>query len=249
MRLTLVRHGLAVLGAAAACSAFGPGCAKPDSELFIRGVLVPAQYPDCTVQAQADSLVRGYGVLDVAFPGNDYVAPMLVGDQLVARGSNELVRTETSKVSFTSADVRLEDSAGNEIKSFSVPVSGFADESQGSSAGYGLAYVTLIDGATGSLLSGDGSFHRVVSKTRLFGQTLGGDDVQSEEFEFVIETCFGCLIARPSDELDDKGQCLPTAGSTAAASTTPVPCRKGQDDTVDCSICTDNVHCVKGTGP
>src|SRR5690349_17698411 len=76
----------------------------------------------------------------------------------------------------------------------------------------------------------------IVAKVRVFGDTLGNEDLTSSELSFPITYCDGCLIDYPLSALspDKNGDLhcgnmltdLPVAG-----------CRPGQDDKVDCRTC------------
>ena len=246
MRLKWIRRAIAALGIAGLVSTFGPGCAQPDSELFIKGVMIPNPPPDCHYRAEADALLRGDGTIDVSFRGlsaigGDYVAVLLIGNQLVTRGDPSLVRTETGRVTLKTADVTLTTTGGTLIQSYSVPISGFVDPARGGEPGYGFAPVTLLPGTLANSLSGDRSSHRVVANVRVFGSTLGGSDVQSDVFQYVIYTCWGCLISYPAAELTTNGECSSMSGGSSIV----LGCIQGQDDPVDCGSCTaTNPTCV-----
>ena len=62
-------------------------------------------------------------------------------------------------------------------------------------------------------------------------QTLGGQSIQSNEFEFPVDVCFGCLVTVPPGA--QTGYCqglLPLASSNVA-------CELGQDQYSDCQSC------------
>ena len=86
------------------------------------------------------------------------------------------------------------------------------------------------------------------SYVRFFGQTLGGESVETNEFGFPVNVCRGCLVAFPRAEMDPN---LPEpncglAGAASSSSSTSVPCVIGQDLTVDCSVVTPSAS--TGTG-
>src|SRR5512146_2184814 len=102
-RLTkgLVIAGLLSLGGMA-----NSGCADNETMLFVQSVL--ALSGDCTAEADPDSKMRLGGVLDTKF-STQYNAVLLVGNQLVARGSRDRLRTESNRIALKGAEVQLLD--------------------------------------------------------------------------------------------------------------------------------------------
>jgi hypothetical protein len=79
---------------------------------------------------------------------------------------------------------------------------------------------------------GLGSSVTVVAEVRVFGHTLGGDEIESAIFNFPIDVCYGCLVAFPLEAVEN-GSCL---NATEAAPDFD-GCRAGQDDPIDCRAC------------
>jgi len=220
-------------------------CADNESSVFIRQVMKPSE-STCTFAADPSAVAYSEGILDVAFR-TEYSAGLLVGSQLVQRGSAEQVRTETSRLRIEGSEVRIEDVNGAVIKEYSVPTSGFIDASAGTTPGWGIVSTVLLDGATGaaqrdSMLSGGttAEIRRFVSVVKVFGTTLGGQELTSGEFRFPINVCYGCLVAFPpeaADPLKPMPNCLATGDSASNASSS---CTMGQDEAVDCRVCTSS---------
>jgi hypothetical protein len=199
-------------------------CADNDSGMFVRGVLA-LQAPDCEAVADPTSPHWFEGVYDLAVRSElGYSAVLLVGNQLVPRGSPDQLRTETSRVVIEGAEVALLSESGATITEFTVPSSGFVDPGSGEDPGYGAMSALLIP-------PGQATDDRVIAEVRAFGTTLGGDEIESAAFTFPITVCTGCLITVPSlDAVDENGMCT-------AASSAELPeqtCRPGQDEPVDC---------------
>jgi hypothetical protein len=186
-------------------------------------------------------------LLDLAF-GQSYSGFMIWGNQLVARGSTDLVRVENNRVALNSADVSVQLTDGSEISAFSVPTSGFADPTTGGLPGYGFVGVPLVDFKTAVKAYNAGK-RTVVSKVRVFGQTLGGSDVQSNEFTYVVSLCNGCTIsfsAANQDNTQPGPNCLLAAQATQTMANT-VPCTVGQDFPINCADClTSHQACLTG---
>jgi hypothetical protein len=201
------------------------GCADNDSGLFVRAVLA-VQAPECAVKADPTSLHLMEGVLDVSLR-DQYDAALLVGNQLVRRGDRDQLRTETSRITLEGAEVAVLDQSGNSVGEFSVPGTGFVDPGTSDDPGYGAMSTTLIPpgmGASGS---------QMVVEVRVFGTTLGGDEIESAKLTYPITVCSGCLVSQPLEATDPAtGGCLATTGQDLP----DLPCRVGQDDFVDCRL-------------
>lgn len=233
-----------VVGALAAIGVAGltPACADNNSSLFISGVLYD-QPPQCTVIADLTSPTIGGGTLDLEFR-KTYEASLLVGNQLTSRGSKETLRTETSRVTLRGAEITISDSTGKDLYKFSVNGTGFVNVSRGEDAGFGIFDAELIPASIGEKLLGrlnnlktttgstsQQTSDQVVARVRVFGDTLGNEDLTSSELSFPITYCQGCLINYPASA---------KLGGKCGAMLTDVPssgCRFGQDDPIDCRLC------------
>jgi hypothetical protein len=217
MRQSLQRAGAFLLLSVAA-GVLGPSCVANESSLFIRTCLfLPSD--TCKVTFDSSSAERLSGTLDPAQA--DYSCPLLVGNQLVARGDSKTLRTETSRIEIHTAIVTIYDSIKSKTyTTFSVPATGFVDPGTSSQPGFGGADVLLLDRVTAREHPGETLLSGVV----LQGRTLGGIDVESAEWTFPI------TVTRP-DELCDFSPCL--AGSKPTESL-KVTCRPGVDIKTDC---------------
>jgi hypothetical protein len=175
------------------------------------------------------------GVMDVAFT-QTYQAFLLIGNQLTQRGSRDQLRTESSRFAVRGAEVQLFDASENLLNEFTIPATGFADQSNGTTPGFGIADVTLIPASVGGGLAAP---QTVVAAVKVFGKTLGGETIDSSTLMFPIEICRGCLISFPTDAIDPvSGACAPGGG---AASSQDAACLLGQDALVDCRDCCTRV--------
>jgi hypothetical protein len=246
-----VLTGLVLIAGLGTTSATTPGCVHDDSTIFVSDVLAP-QYVSagmvCTFTADPTQPILAAGALDVGLAGT-YQAEFLVGNQIVPRGDPNQPQTETSYVTLSGAVVRIVDSNGNQLTTYTQPAAATIPPSAGTTPGYVSVAVTIIDSTTA------GSFVKVagttplVSYVRFFGHTLGGASVESDEFGFPVNVCYGCLVSFPSAEQDKN---LPTpncalAGATAST-TASVPCIIGQDLVVDCSQCQQDAVCKPNEG-
>lgn len=203
------------------------GCAENESTLFIVGVQV-LESGDCSAKAEENAAVWLSGLLDTALRSS-YQATLVVGNQLVARGSRDQVRTETARVSLRGAEVEVNTAEGENLAEFTVNGTGFINAGTGEDAAFGVMGVTLVPPG---LVSAPAELNVGV---RVFGDTLGGQEVESNQLFFPIFVCDGCLISLPADaqDISDPGTCV--AGESS--SNLETPCRIGQDEPVDCRAC------------
>ncbi len=228
MRQSLQRAG-AFFFIAAATGVLVTSCVDNESSMFIRGCLAfPAD--GCVVTPDSSSKQLFSGLLDPAQA--DYVCPLLIGNQLVARGDSKQLRTETSRIAVHSAIVTVYDSTKTETyTTFTVPASGFVDPGTSALPGFGAATVLLLDRVTARAHAGETLLSGVV----LQGRTTGGLELETAEWTFPIK------IASPSS-LCNITPCIPGA----VDDTTPVlTCHPGNDVSTDCRqgcICLPGNH-------
>lgn len=216
---------LSVGVASLACgAALFSACAHNDSSLFIKEVLAPQPVVPGSACLYTNDPTQPFvssGVLDVAL-SSTYSAFFLIGSQLQSKGDFDRNKTETSRVSIQGATVRITNSAGNELKSFTTLTTTTIDPSaSASSPTYSPVGAEILDPDTVTKYAASDARKgrvRLVTYTKFFGVTLGGAHVESDEFEFPIDVCSGCLI-----------YCNPTATST-------VPCQY-RDFQVECHAC------------
>jgi hypothetical protein len=240
--------GLVLLVGVAGVSAGGPACVHDDSTIFVSDVLAP-QYVTagmaCVFTADPTQPVLGEGTLDAVL-ATQYTAVFLVGNQIVPRGDPNQPQTETSFVTLEGAVVRIVDSTGTQLNTYTRPAAATIPPSSGTTPGYASLAVTIIDSTTAATL-GHGQTDPVVSYVRFFGHTLGGDSVESNEFGFPVDVCRGCLISFPASE-DNMLPGLPqpncaNSGAGASSASASVPCVPGQDLALDCSACLQLPEC------
>jgi hypothetical protein len=241
--LTLIAGGGGVFAA----------CVHDDSTIFVHDALAPkfAQMGSiCTWTPDPMQAFIPSGVLDVALR-QTYEGGFLVGNQMVPQVNSNQLQTETSFVTIQGAVVRVTDRLGHVLgMPFTRLTAATIPPSSGGVPGFAPIFVTIVDQSAlqassdvQQLTAGQGGSVRLVTYVRFFGKTTGGQSVESNEFEFPIDVCSGCLVSNylpPS--------CVVTATSMQSAQT-QVPCIIGQDLPVDCSVvCADLPGCA-GSAP
>jgi hypothetical protein len=217
-------------------------CTHDDSTLFVRDVLAPMQVAPgtaCTFSNDPAQNQLQSGVLDVDLR-SQYAPVYLVGNQLVAQADPTVPRTETSFVRIEGATVTVKDVNEVQLAQFRDLVSTTINPGAGGTPGYASVAVTTIDAtnvATSGPPPGDHvDLVRLLTYVKFFGHTLGGESVESDEYQFPVDLCRGCLVTvAPADisPLFESPNCVGTGQSTA----TSAPCFVGQDLPVDCSLC------------
>ena len=229
-----------ILAFAAPCLVAGalPSCATNDNIMFIVGVGV-RKSGACQVKPDLESSTLSKGGMDRLLT-SEYVASLIVGNQVMQRGSRERVRAETSQVSIKGAEVNIETPQGAEIvPAFSSISTGFIDASDGTDAAVATVSATLIPASIAPLLPRG----TVVVKVRVFGTTLGGEEVESSELSFPIEICDGCLVRFEAVDRDlaasaTEYQCKQATDDAATVgSAVDSACSPGIDFTIPCTAC------------
>ena len=220
-------------------------CAHDDSTIFIYNVIDPTPTGgQCTFTANPTQSFESFGKLDVALTGS-YDAVFLVGNQLVAQADPTVPRTETSIVDLQGAIVRITDVAGHQIANFTDLAAASIPPASGGTPGYTAIQVTIVNQATvvnfalPQLPFGSLNELRFITYTKMFGKSLGGQYVESNEFEFPINVCRGCLISFATADVNlqcNVSNCL-GASTTSTTTTATAPCFVGEDQPVDCSLC------------
>lgn len=225
------------------------GCTEEQTGFFILGN-VAVESPECVARAEGSSLLLDSGVLDVALKP-DYEASLLVGSQLAPRGDKANLRTETMITTITGAEVHLYTDTGDpdpNSPEFTVPAAGVIMPDSSEDPGFGIATATLIPAATGVSLRDElqnpAEVRTRVAVVSVFGKTIGGLDIETAPHSYVIRVCEGCLIDFPAEAINSNGQCFGATQDIGAA-----PCRVGQDDLVDCRLCSgQNAACATPGG-
>ena len=79
----------------------------------------------------------------------------------------------------------------------------------------------------------------------MFGQTLGGDTLETNlPFEYPIDVCFGCLVSFPPDSVDTSKPQPNCLAPLPGASGDYAPCITGQDQPIDCRMCSSVGVCT-----
>lgn len=226
-----------------------PACATNDQTIFIHGVLAPStnrQGGACLYTADPTQPLLFEPVLDLGLT-DSYNAVLLVGNQLIPRGDPTNNRAESNRIHINGAIVKVQDPDGTGIREFTSLSTGFADPQNNNQPGYSPIGVVVFDAPTKDLVlpsvQAKGKSRTLLIVVKVFGTSLGGEDLESGEYQFPMQVCRGCLVRQ--DGTDTK-QTLPNclaAPEAAAATSTDGPCYLGQDRSISCKDCQGNPLC------
>lgn len=255
--MRILGQTLLVGAAAVAVFIMTPACVDNDQSIFIRDVLAPSETRingACVYTGDPTQPALFEGEVDVAVKDN-YSAIMLVGNQMIQRGDSTAPRSESNKAHINGAVVRVTDANGGAIASFTSPSQGFVDQAEGTQATYGSFQVVALDAPTTAKVArglGIGETKLVLANIKAFGETLGGVDLESGEYQLPIKVCNGCLLtfAGFDDPLTPGIDCnlLSSAAATSSTSSSnqQPPCFAGQDEAAPCTTCTSHTVVCQG---
>ena len=224
---------------ASAIGVLSSACAHNDSTLFIQGVMLPPSSKTggvCLYNASSTSAFQSEGVFDIGL-ASSYGAVLQLGNQMVQRGpsgpGSDPVHTETNRIVINGAEITVTDAAGAQRGNFTSVASSFVDVGSSGTAGVGIVGITAIDATTASGLCDDFPDPQIrkqlIVTVKAFGKTLGGTDVESQDFTYPVTVCKGCLVDRTSPCITPTGATPPDATKT--------PCQQGADGAIACAFC------------
>lgn len=199
---TFAFHMLVLSLAAASAS-----CVDNDaSSFYIDCNIIPeSEDRGCSLDPGGRCLTRG---LYNPSTGAGYQLFPRYNNQLRARGSDAPLRADPNGVHVQGAEIELMAADGSTMtfgglpNPFSVPTSTFVPSAQGpDAAGQSVGSIMLIPPNYGSALTGAG-VSTIVAAVRVFGETNGDVDVESDDFLWPIDLCSGgCLLLCPSPDM------------------------------------------------
>lgn len=227
-----------------------PGCAHDDQTLVLRAVLAPPD--DCIYTPDSTRPFLPTGIVDLGLR-SEYSPTVLMMNQMVTRGDPAQARAESNRIVIEGAEVRVTFPGGATVSEFTSLTSGFVEPSSGTTPGFGVTGITIIDPPTAQKLREQlpnrSARRTVVAYVKVFGHSLGGRAIESNEFQFPVTSCFGCLVSFPAEAndtsvpRDQQPNCnAASTGSGGAGGNTKI-CAIGQDQAVDCRECRNYQVC------
>ncbi len=253
-----------IIGAAALALGIGgtlTACAENTPEIY---VVANQVFTDtCEVPSVGGTTFRTRGTLDL-FIGSSYLAIPRVENTLVesesagfntsAGGSRDgLSGTdwEANHINLQRAVVKFDapDALGVPVpRQLEVEISGAI--SPGEAATVAIQAITPSIGQTlanSVLLRENRTSLTINLRIKFYGQTVTGRDVDSNEFVYPVELCYGCLVDIPPEAIDPTYPIQPNCRAATSPAAENRACVEGQDEAVDCRyICPQRTATLNG---
>ncbi len=221
----------AATGLAAMAVVSTPSCADNHESIFIFGV-VAVTAPDCTAKGDSGSKLLAYGEMELKIT-DTYGNFLLVGNQLISRGSPTNLRAEPNRVQITGADIQLTGIDGTDFGFYSVPANGLVSPTVSADPTYAPVFVQIIPPAKGKELqkylaptaTNASPSLTVLADIVIYGQTLGLNDVKTGKFTFTINVTNGGTIVETYNAVKGKIDCT----SVPTTQNFILSCFPGQD--------------------
>lgn len=214
------------------CASGGGGCTNDDGPAFyVTGLVSPAG-TTCTVSA--GSAILALGQLNVQFADSYYMFPRY-RNQVISNAGTSPLRSDPAGIYVLGAEIELQNAAGGRLlfgrnlpNPYTVPAADFVPPAGGvggSTTEVGVVqaippdYMPELD----ALLARRDRGAMLIS-LNVFGETVGGTDIEAREFLWPLQLC--------------RGGCLFTCSDT----TTGTCCLAGQDQL--CEIPSDDPACT-----
>lgn len=227
-------------------------CAENRPTFFVREVKVP-EGDDCLLEPGNPYISSG--VLDVAFR-NSYVAPLSLVNQTFDRSEMMPLYLDNGGINVEGAEVELHQDApegalidvGGGQTAFTTYAVGYVPSTEPGDISEAVVPFDILPLSLGvqlaeNLATAEVPFIRILAGVRVFGRGLHGYEVETPQFFFPIDVCFGCLVAFPADANDPEnpaGICDSTDAPDGSA------CFLGQDRPLDCRYCVNSHPTICG---
>ena len=166
-------HSFLTLSVIAAGAALSGGCVENRATMYIENVL--AQDPsseDCDTSPPGE-FYNPRGTYDPGYWG-PYVAHLVVANQMMPLGNNNTLRSETSRIQLEGAEVHIPG-----VDDYTVQLAATIHPDPSTNPGYATIPVPLMPPDTEP-----GAYEVSI---KVFGTTLGNQEVESGEFVFPID--------------------------------------------------------------
>ncbi len=139
----------------------------------------------------------------------------------------------TSRLHIEGAHITLYGTDGSVQTPPDAAATGLVPPASGTDPGLAAVFAQLIRSED---LAGLGPPGQAIVRIRLFGTTLGGQAIESGDYDYPIQVCDGCLISYPS-EAALMGSVAYICDPRIEVKQEVVPCVLGQDVPVPCTYC------------
>jgi hypothetical protein len=234
---TLSPLALSIAALAAIAPLATTGCSENKQTIAILGALPPPKRQE----ASEACLYSGKEATSVLFSGafdlnvaNNYTVPLLVENFLAKAGDDSINRAESNNITINTVEVTIYNGNAPLAATYKTAfTSGFIPAAE-----KGVVGVTLIPTEIANVIqtSGgigtNGNARQFRAVVRASGTTSGNIDVETPEFQYMIEVGKENLLKGR----DAAGACPPI--SADEVKTLAIPCQAGIDQPIHCAICT-----------
>lgn len=180
MRLTKLFPALSLLSLCSVGALTAGGCADNRTTLFISGVAGFQAGDTCEIDVSLSGTQLLSGSYD-PLPGVPYYAWLIVANGMQPLGDNDTLRPETSRIQLQGAEISISSaSGGGAAPAFTINFAATIHPDESEDPGLAVLPVPIVP-PTLNLAPGDYQVGIVV-----FGETLGGTDVESGDFSFPV---------------------------------------------------------------
>jgi hypothetical protein len=218
-----------------------PACAHNDASLYVDGVLgpPPPSGNECIYTPDPTTLHIAHGTVDAALRDN-YSPEFLLGNTLIQQGNANTPNSETARIEIQGAIVQVVDPGTNAtVESNSVLTSGLLEPASGTTPSYAVTNATIMNAAAIKHFDPGASGQTKIALVNVtfYGTTLGGQSIQSNQYQFPVDVCHGCLVAVPPGAPTGA---LDYCAGKSALNSSDLACSVGQDQISDCQLCYNN---------
>lgn len=164
------------------------GCVEDRTTFFIAGVAgFPPDEPECDLDPSLSMTQLTVGTYDPS-SGAPYITWLLLANGMQTLGDNDSLRPETSRIIVEGAVVTISQGE-NSVDSFTIDSSGVVNPDESEDPGLAVIPIAVLPAGLG-ISNGD-----YVIRISVFGETLGGIDVETSEYAFPVTVRSGSLVA------------------------------------------------------
>ncbi len=180
MRLKKLFSALSLLSLCSVGALAAGGCADNRTTLFISGVRGFVPGDACEVELSLGGTQLLSGTFD-PLPGFPYYAWLIVANGMQPLGENDTLRPETSRIQLQGAEISISEVSGAAAApAFTVNFAATISPDPSEDPGVAVLPVPIVPASLG--LDPGGYQVSIV----VFGETLGGTNVESGEFQFPV---------------------------------------------------------------
>jgi hypothetical protein len=237
---TLSPLALSIAALAAIAPLAATGCSENKQTIAILGALPPPKRQDaseaCQYSGKEATSVLASGAFDVGVAGS-YTVPLLVENFLAKAGDDSIRRAESNNITLDTVEVTLYNGNAPIAATYKTAfTSGFVPAAE-----KGVVFATLIPSEIANVVLTSGSIGKQLRAiVRASGKTSGNVDVETPEFQYLIDVGKGNLLFGRNSA----GACVPVLDDVLK--TLSIPCQPGVDQPLSCALCAQGVIACPG---